>query len=101
MFLGGALDEEPAMGSFKVTLDSSASCRALCSERTANSPTWSAPIPGNKYSTQVEKTTPPRPRPFDSLQMKKWQSTSQYVEYNSGSRIFSNSSSAEGGTCSS
>src|SRR3954470_11088051 len=58
MFLGGALDEEPATGSFKVTLDCDASCRASSSERTVNSCTWSAQILGNKYSAQVEKATP-------------------------------------------
>src|SRR3954463_14531352 len=75
-FLGGALDEEPATDSSKVALDCDANRRASVSERTVSSYIQSAPIPGNKYSAQVEKATPPRPRPFSSPQMKKWQSTS-------------------------
>src|SRR3954469_18997958 len=76
-FLGGALEEELATDSFKVTLDCNANCRASGSERTVSSCIWSSPTPGNKYSAQVEKATPQRPRPFNSPQMKKWQSTSQ------------------------
>src|SRR4051812_46911166 len=76
-FFGRALEEEPATDSSKVTPDCDANRRASDSERTDGSCILSPPTPGNKYSAQAEKATPPRLRPFSSPQMEKWHSTSQ------------------------
>ena len=77
LVIGFPLEEGPATDSSKVTLDCDANHCASDSERTEGSCVLSPPTPGNRYSAQVEKATLPRLRPFDSPQMKKWQSTSQ------------------------